>query len=201
MNRPPDPILYSFRRCPFAMRARLALAISRTRVELREVRLSAKPAEFLEKSPKGTVPVLVLPDDTVIDESLDIMVWALTERDPEKWLDRVDDELIAENDGPFKRDLDRYKYSARDTADARAGREGGLKYLLKLDDRIAGSGWLAGASRGLTDAAIFPFVRQYSAVDREWFEAQNLPHLRLWLDAYLKSDLFQLIMLRAAPPA
>ena len=201
MNRTADPILYSFRRCPFAMRARLALTVSRTSFELREVRLAAKPAELLEKSPKGTVPVLVLPDCKVIDESLDIMRWALNERDPENWLDRIDDELIAENDGPFKRGLDRYKYSARNTADSQSGREDGLRFLYKLEDRISGSGWLTGASRGLTDAAVFPFVRQFAAVDTQWFEAQPLPRLRPWLDTYSRSDLFESIMIRAVPPA
>ena len=199
MNLPPDPILYSFRRCPFAIRARLALAISRTTFELREVRLAAKPAEMLEKSRKGTVPVLVMPDSHVIDESLQIMGWALKNDDPEGWLDRVDDVLIAENDGPFKHDLDRYKYSARNTADSLAHRERGLKFLYKLDVLMSGGNWLAGVSRGLTDAAIFPFVRQFASVDQEWFEAQSLPYLRHSLDQYLQSDLFQSIMLRVAP--
>lgn len=181
------------------MRARLALTISQTRFELREVRLAAKPAELLERSPKGTVPVLVLPDDKVIDESLDIMVWALNKRDPEKWQDRVDDELIKENDGPFKNDLDRYKYSGRNTADFMAHRESGFGFLHKLDAQMSAGGWLAGASRGLTDAAIVPFVRQFASVDRDWFEAQSLPHLRPWLDEYLKSDLLRSILLRVAP--
>lgn len=199
MNRPADPILYSFRRCPFAMRARLALAISRTTFELREVRLAAKPADLLEKSPKGTVPILVLPDGQVIDESLRIMHWALKNNDPEGWLDRIDDALIAENDGPFKHDLDRYKYVGRGTADALAHRERGLNFLHKLDVTMAGGNWLAGASRGLTDVAIFPFVRQFASVDRDWFEAQSLRSLQPWLDRFCQSDLFQSIMLRVAP--
>lgn len=196
MNRPTDPILYSFRRCPFAMRARLALAISRTTFELREVRLAAKPAELLAKSPKGTVPILVLPDGKVIDESLDIMGWALKNADPEGWLDRVDDELIAENDGPFKHDLDRYKYSERNTDSSLAHRERGVKFLRKLDRHLSGGNWLAGSLRGLTDAAIFPFVRQFASVDRGWFEAQSLSCLQPWLDQYGRSDLFQSIMQR-----
>lgn len=181
------------------MRARLALAISRTTFELREVRLAAKPAELFEKSPKGTVPVLVMPDGHVIDESLQIMGWALNNGDPEGWLERVDDILIAGNDGAFKQDLDRYKYSGRNTANSLAHRERGLKFLHKLDVQMSGGKWLAGASRGLTDAAIFPFVRQFAAVDQEWFEAQSLPCLRPWLAQYCKSDLFQSIMLRVAP--
>ena len=199
MNRPPDLVLYSFRRCPFAIRARLALAISRTTFELREVKLAAKPAQLLEKSPKGTVPILVAPDGQVIDESLNIMRWALENRDPEGWLDRLDPELIADNDRPFKHDLDRYKYSGRSTEDSLAHRERGLKFLLELDVRISRGNWLAGAARGMTDAAIVPFVRQFASVDRAWFEAQSLPHLRPWLDQYCKSDLFQSIMIRVAP--
>ncbi|MEP7315924.1 MAG: glutathione S-transferase [Sphingomicrobium sp.] len=199
MNRPADPILYSFRRCPFAIRARLAMAISRTTFELREVKLAAKPGDLLEKSPKGTVPVLVMPDGIVIDESLRIMGWALENSDPEGWLGRVDDELIAENDGPFKHDLDRYKYSGRNNADALAHRESGANFLHKLDARMLGGDWLAGASRGFTDAAIFPFVRQFASVDRDWFDAQSLSSLRPWLDRCCKSDLFQSIMLRVVP--
>lgn len=199
MNRPADPILYSFRRCPFAMRARLALAISRTRYELREVRLAAKPSDLFEKSPKGTVPVLVMPDGQVIEESLQIMDWALNIRDPDGWLDRIDDQLIAENDGPFKQDLDRYKYSGRTTSDALVHRDRGLVFLHKLDRRMAGGNWLAGSSWGLTGAAIVPFVRQFASVDRDWFDAQSLPALRPWLDQFCESDLFQSMMLRVVP--
>ena len=199
MIRPPDPILYSFRRCPFAMRARLALAVSRTTFELREVKLAAKPAAMLEISPKGTVPVLVLPDGHIIDESLPIMSWALTRCDPEGWLDRNDAALIAANDGPFKHDLDWYKYPERHAADPRAHRENGLKFLREVDAVISAGDRLGGGTPGLTDAAIFPFVRQFAAVDQEWFDAQSLPYLRPWLDHYFKSDLFQSIMLRVAP--
>ena len=120
MTGPTDPILYSFRRCPYAIRARLALAVSGTRGELREVKLSAKPQAMLDASPKGTVPVLVLPGGTMLDESLDIMRWALAKRDPEGWLTRDDAALIAMNDGPFKHDLDRFKYPERHGADPRA---------------------------------------------------------------------------------
>ena len=122
-----DPILYSFRRCPYAMRARMALTVSATRCELREVRLSAKPAAMLAASPKGTVPVLVLPDGRVIDESLDIMRWALASNDPEGWLTRDDAALIALNDGPFKHDLDRYKYPDRHDADPIIHRASGAR--------------------------------------------------------------------------
>lgn len=199
MHRSPEPVLYSFRRCPFAMRARLALVVGRTRYELREVMLGAKPAELLEASPKGTVPVLVVPCGRVVDESLQIMDWALKLSDPEAWLDRVDVDLIAENDGRFKRDLDGYKYAARATVSSVAHRESGLEFLHKLDVRMSSGEGLAGASRGLTDAAIVPFVRQFASVDPDWFEAQSLPNLQPWLDQYCKSDLFQSVMLRVPP--
>jgi glutathione S-transferase len=181
------------------MRARLALAVSGTRCELREVRLSAKPQAMLAASPKGTVPVLVMPDGEVIDESIDIMRRALAHRDPEGWLERDDAALVAENDGPFKHDLDRYKYPQRHGADAAEHREKGLAFLRLLDARLAGAGQLCGASRGLADAAIMPFVRQFAAVDREWFETLPLPYLRTWLAGHLASDLFAAVMLRLDP--
>ena len=191
-------MLYSFRRCPYAMRARLALAVSGTCGELREVRLSAKPQAMLDASPKGTVPVLVLPDGTVLDESLDIMRWALTRCDPEGWLARDDAELIAINDGPFKHDLDRTKYPERYGADASKHRESGLAFLRELDRRLANAAQLCGPTRGLTDAAIMPFVRQFAAIDRAWFSALPLPHLQGWLAGHLASGLFEAIMLRVA---
>jgi glutathione S-transferase len=199
MTASADPVLYSFRRCPYAMRARLALAISGTAVALREVALRAKPPALLAASAKGTVPVLVLPDGSAIDESLDIMRWALANHDPEGWLARDDTALIAANDGPFKQDIDGYKYPERGTGDPIAHREGGLAFLRQLDARIAAGGQLDGPARGLTDAAIIPFVRQFAAVDRLWFDAQPIPHLRAWLQSHLASDLFAAIMIRVPP--
>ena len=194
MTKPPDPTLYSFRRCPFAMRARLALAVSGTRVELREVKLSEKPAAMLAVSAKGTVPVLVLPDGQVIDESLAIMRWALTNHDPERWLERDDDALIAANDGPFKQDLDRYKYPQQYDVDPLIYRERGLNFLREIDVVVLPGDQLGGGVRGLNDAAIVPFVRQFAAIDRRWFDALALPRLQAWLDDYVKSELFQMIM-------
>jgi glutathione S-transferase len=199
MTLAPVPILYSFRRCPYAMRARLALRISGTRVALREVKLSAKPAAMLSASPKGTVPVLVLPDGRVIDESLDIMHWALAQADPEDWLARDDAALIAANDGAFKQHLDRYKYPQRYGIDAEVHRAAGLDMLMVLEDRLSGQSQLSGAQRGLTDAAILPFVRQFSRVDLDWFAAQPLPYLGRWLDDHLSSALFESIMTRVSP--
>jgi len=194
-----DPILYSFRRCPYAMRARLALLVSDTTCELREVKLSAKPAEMLEASPKGTVPVLVLPDGTVIDQSLDIMRWALKRNDPEGWLARDDVALIAANDGPFKHDLDRYKYPERHGSDAAAHRERGLAFLRELDARLGERPQLGGTTRGMADAAIMPFVRQFAATDPDWFASKSLARLQTWLADHLASPLFTATMFRAPP--
>lgn len=181
------------------MRARLGVAVAGIVCELREVKLGAKPAAMLDASPKGTVPVLVLAEGTVIDESLDIMRWALTAHDPEGWLLREDAALIAANDGPFKRDLDRYKYPERHGADALTHRAGGLEFLCRLEDQLAGSPQLCGSSRGITDAAIVPFVRQFAAVDPDWFAAQPLSCVQAWLADHLASDLFAKIMLRVKP--
>ena len=194
-----EPVLYSFRRCPFAMRARLALAISGTRCVLREVRLSRRPAAMLAASPKGTVPVLVLDDGAVLEESLSIMRWALARNDPEGWLERDDPDLIARNDGPFKRDLDRYKYPDRHGSNPLAHREQGLKFLSMLDARLSGAGQLCGAQRGMADVAIMPFVRQFAAVDPGWFTAQPIPSLQAWLADHRASPLFEAIMTRHEP--
>lgn len=194
-----EPVLYSFRRCPYAMRARLALLVSGTRCQLREVVLRAKPPALLAASPKGTVPVLVTQDGEVIAESIDIMRWALARHDPEGWLTRDDAELIAANDGGFKRDLDGYKYPERHSGDALAHRSSALGFLRTLDTRLAGHTQLCGPVRGITDAAIMPFVRQFAAVDRDWFDAQPLPHLQAWLEGHLASPLFAAAMVRLAP--
>ncbi|RVQ68813.1 glutathione S-transferase [Croceicoccus ponticola] len=199
MTEQADPILYSFRRCPYAMRARLALKVGGLRCELREIKLSAKPDAMLAASPKGTVPVLVMPGGEVIDESIDIMRRALALHDPEGWLDRDDRSLIALNDEDFKRDLDRYKYPERQDADPSYHRDSGLGFLRELESRLMQSDQLCGAARGIADAAIFPFVRQFAAVDREWFDGVPLPRLKTWLDGHLSSDLFAAIMVRPRP--
>ena len=193
------PVLYSFRRCPYAMRARLALAISGLDIRIREVVLRDKPAEMLTASPKGTVPVLVLPDGQVVDESLDVMKWALARNDPENWrgANSVETEaLIAQSDSAFKHALDRYKYPNRyDGVEPGAQREDGLVILREWDTRIAASGGqLLGPERTLADMALFPFVRQFAATDREWFTAQSLPALQEWLAGHLASPLFKSIM-------
>jgi glutathione S-transferase len=191
------PILYSFRRCPYAMRARMAIAVSGVSVALREVVLRDKPLEMLAISPKGTVPVLHLAGGEVIDESLDIMRWALGQHDPENWLAGDDPERIAANDGPFKAALDRYKYPHRyDIVDIEPYRRAGWKILADLDERLADQASLAGSSPGFADIAIFPFVRQFAATDPLWFDRQAAASLRRWLTALTAMPLFETIMQR-----
>ena len=191
------PLLYSFRRCPYAMRARMALMASGVQVRLREVVLRDKPAEMLEASPKGTVPVLVLEDGMVIDESRDVMQWAMEQNDPGGW--KTDDaaSLIAEADGPFKNALDRYKYPNRyedEGVDKLEQRAKGREFLAKLDVRLAQHDQLLGDTVTEADIAIFPFVRQFANTDRGWFDAEPLPHLQRWLAGHLDSDLFLSVM-------
>ncbi|WP_417620763.1 glutathione S-transferase [Parasphingorhabdus sp.] len=191
------PILYSFRRCPYAMRARMALLVSKTPVRLREVVLRDKPAEMIAASPKATVPVLVLSDGQVIDESLAIMHWALEGNDPENWLqgNMAEKELIAEADGPFKDHLDRYKYPSRyENVDPLDHRAGGLAFLEKLDGLIQTAGQLMGRTPSIADHAIFPFVRQFANNDRDWFDQLPLPALQKWLGDHLASPLFATTM-------
>ena len=189
-------ILYSFRRCPYAMRARMALLASGVQPVLREIVLRNKPAEMLAASPKGTVPVLVLADGRVIDESLDIMHWALAQNDPLGWLVGDDTDLIAANDGPFKAALDRYKYPHRHGSDPIAHRAVGVAHLALLNARLAESSFLHGPQPALTDIAIFPFIRQFAATDQDWFDAQPLPHVQRWLGALITAPLFAQAMHR-----
>ncbi len=191
------PILYSFRRCPYAMRARLALLNSGIACELREVRLSAKPAELIAASPKATVPVLILPDQTVIDESIDIMRWALELRDKNGWLqgDSAEtDRLIAQNDGVFKHHLDRYKYPEKFGSDAIEYRDAGTAILREYDAILSHQTYLSGQSPGLADYALLPFIRQFAHIDRDYFYALPLPHLIAWLTARLGEPLFANVM-------
>lgn len=195
------PVLYSFRRCPYAMRARLAIAQAGVRVRLREVVLRDKPAHMLEISPKGTVPVLRLPDGTVIDESLEIMRWALGTADPSGWLAPDEgtladmDALIADNDGDFKHHLDRFKYATRyEGVDPLEHREAAEVFLRKLEARLQEGGWLFGNKPCLADYAILPFIRQFSGVDRAWFEQAPYPALHRWLAIFIESGFFKSVM-------
>ena len=189
------PILYSFRRCPYAMRARLALVSAGIESELREILLRDKAPEFLETSPKGTVPVIVT-DNQTIEESLDIMDWALAQNDPENWRDYPTEgrALIAEGDGPFKTALDRYKYQHRHQSDIEVERQNASVFLRKLDAQLQDHPYLYGDHPTLPDMATVTFVRQFANTDRAWFDAQDWHNLRRWLDAFTESDRFAHIM-------
>ena len=179
------------------MRARMAVAVSGVGVELREVVLRDKPVEMLEISPKGTVPVLLTPDGVVIEESFDIIRWALMQRDPDGWLRHADDRLIAANDGPFKQALDRYKYPHRyGLQNGTEHRDAAMVHLAVLNSLLEDAPYLGGEQPALTDIALFPFVRQFAATDKSWFDAQPLTALQRWLQAWLASELFAIIMTR-----
>ncbi len=171
-------------------------------VEIREIVLRDKPRHMLEVSPKGTVPVLVLADGTVIDESLDIMRWALHQNDPDGWLHEEARAmaLIADNDGPFKTALDRYKYSDRHPEQPVAvWRAMGETFLQVLEDHLQQQPGLLGSATSIADVAIFPFVRQFAMVDSGWFAAAPYPALRSWLERWLASTLFLEVMQKQPP--
>lgn len=195
------PLLYTFRRCPYTIRARMAIKVSGVEVTMHEVNLRDKPAALLECSPKGTVPVLQLTDGHVIDESLDIMQWALSINDPEHWLDDpsgLSEEaqaLIKQNDEPFKKALDQYKYSVRYPEHSEQYyREQAEFFLKELDVRLSQTKYLMGNRLTVPDLAIFPFIRQFSNVDKDWFYASPYKYLNQWLDARISSDLFAAVM-------
>ena len=201
MSKNKLPVLYSFRRCPYAIRARLAIKASTFEVELREVILSNKPQQMLACSPKGTVPVLQLADGTVIDESRDIMEWALKQQDPENWLpnNTFDIEetrrLIDFNDNEFKGHLDRYKYSDRFPEQPeeyyRQLCEG---FLQQLEDKLNSNTYLLGNKLTMVDMAIFPFIRQFAHVDKNWFDQTQYKKLQQWLELMLALPLFNKVM-------
>ncbi|EED33745.1 glutathione S-transferase, N-terminal domain [gamma proteobacterium NOR5-3] len=197
------------------MRARMAVAYAGVSVELREVVLKDKPSAMLEASSKGTVPVLILPDGTVIDESIDIMLWALKHADSNRWLpwdsqgdvsdDMPDDvpeeipeeiaQLIAENDGSFKALLDKYKYADRHPKhSAQWYRDQADVFLQNLEARLTDTPWLGGPRLSFADVAIFPFIRQFAMVDRPWFDQAPYPQLHRWLNILLESTLFTSVM-------
>ena len=192
-----EALLYSFRRCPYAMRARLALRYSGVPVRIVEVSLKAKPAEMLALSPKGTVPVLNV-DGQVIEESLEIMQWALAQNDPDNWLLQGDPAvfaLIAENDQDFKYHLNRYKYAERYPEQPMEHyRAGGEVFLQKLEALLADRDYLMANHLTLADAALAPFVRQYAHVDRVWFAGTPYKRLQAWLERFLESALFISVM-------
>jgi len=191
--------LYSFRRCPYAMRARLAITIAGNEVELREVVLKDKPAELLEVSPKATVPVLVQTNGKVLQESLDIMLWAAENHAIWQSLDEQQRKetfvLIEENDVSFKQALDRYKYADRyPEHNQQFYREQGEQFLDKLEQRLTKHLGLVSDSLTLVDYALLPFIRQFALVDWDWFVEADYPKLQNWLNGFLQSDLFKQVM-------
>lgn len=196
-----DGLLYSFRRCPYAIRARMALAQSGLDPEHREILLRDKPAHMLALGQRGTVPLLALPDGTVLEESVEIMDWALQRSDPNAWLRNRNEAarvaLLERNDGAFKADLDRYKYPERssedDAEDLAGARDRAVRHLEAIEALLTDP-FLDGATPGFFDAAIFPFVRQFSAVDRAWFERLPLPRLVDWCARMLEHPDFTTVM-------
>ncbi|WP_048440345.1 glutathione S-transferase [Caenimonas sp. SL110] len=199
------PLLYTYRRCPYAMRARMALLQAGIEFDAHEISLRDKPAAMLELSPKGTVPVMLLPDGRVIDESLDIMRWALEASDEGGWWQRAQAAscrvLVDINDGPFKQLLDRYKYPERHPSGEGQAfhRAEAVKCLLiALDHALGRQAFLGGDEPCAADIAIFPFVRQFRAVDEAWFDAQGFHALQRWLRGWLESELFERCMKKPA---
>ena len=198
------PVFYSFRRCPYAIRARMALRYAGVTVHLREVVLKQKPKALLDISPKGTVPVLQLENGQVIDESLDIMLWALACSDPDKWLsEKYRSEmkpLIDKNDQHFKPILDHYKYPQQsEKQDPLYYRDQALPFLQGLDDALVQHDWLMGEHMGLADVALFPFLRQFAMVDSNWFWQSSFVNLQIWLKRFLESELFLSVMVKYKP--
>ncbi|MCK5355108.1 MAG: glutathione S-transferase [Methyloprofundus sp.] len=201
------PVLYSFRRCPYAMRARMALKISGCRVCLREVVLRDKPQALLACSAKGTVPVLVLANGTVIDESRDIMQWALSQNDPEQWFPTEKGglcisikQLLDSNDYEFKNNLDRYKYPNRyPEQEPEYYRAQAEQFLAILEARLNTHQFLMGERVSTADIAIFPFIRQFAHVDKKWFEQAAYPRLQSWLDCFIQGELFNAVMQKYSP--
>ena len=194
------PILYSFRRCPYAMRARLALLEANQKVEIREILLKEKPVEFLQASPSSTVPCLLI-DDKIIDESLDIMTWALNKNDPGNFLDMPDlgYNLINENDGPFKLALDKTKYHSRyPDENPKSNREKASSFIHKLENILEGS-FLFGEDPKLADIAVLPFIRQFALVDKIWFDQQPWQKVVVWLNLFLESKRFTDIQQKYVP--
>ena len=198
------PLLYSFRRCPYAMRARLGILFAEQQVELREIILKNKPPQMLAISPKGTVPVLKLTDGKVIEESFDIMIWALAQKDPQGLLAaevlHEANALIDKNDNEFKHWLDRYKYADRHPEMTQTEyRQRGEAFLQTLEELLTKSTYLLGDKVTIADIGIMPFVRQFAHVDRDVFYSLPYPNLQRWLKHWLEHPMFLQIMTKYQP--
>ncbi len=199
-------ILYSFRRCPYAIRARLAILTSGINVEIREVTLNAKPPALLRISSKATVPVLITADERIIDESIDIMNWALNQSDPEKWLpsDTKEEQLTSEltyiNDQTFKHFLDRYKYSDRYPENSELYyRQQAELILINLEHNLIHNTYLVSNRLTMVDVALLPFIRQFALVNKAWFDVAPYPKIQAWLEKFIASELFNSSMVKLAP--
>ena len=196
------PILFSFRRCPYAMRARIAIKLCNLECEIREINLRLKNKEFLELSPKGTVPVLVLPDDKIIEESMDIIHWAISNNDPYNLklknleIYNKDMQLISIFDNEFKYHLDRYKYNSRYKGINKEEHKYKARDLLvNLNNSLKEKQWLNGENISISDISILPFIRQYRIADIKWFDEKlELPNINRWLDKFLNSKIFNNVM-------
>lgn len=195
------PILYSFRRCPYAMRARLAIKASGIIVEIREVELKNKPKEFLGISPKATVPIVCISSKQIIEESLDIMEWALKINDPLKLLkyeklNRIEiHNILNKLENEFKQNLDRYKYSSRfDLPSPKLYRDKNLQTLNEFNNLLQNNKGICSSHLSLLDYAIFPFIRQFRNVNSVWFDSLELKFLQTWLYELIDSDEFSSIM-------
>ena len=199
-------ILYSFRRCPYAIRARLAILTSGINVEIREVTLNDKPPALLRISSKATVPVLITADERIIDESIDIMNWALNQSDPEKWLpsDTKEEQLTSEltyvNDQTFKHFLDRYKYSDRYPENSELYyRQQAELILINLERNLIHNTYLVSNRLTMVDVALLPFIRQFALVNKAWFDVAPYPKIQAWLEKFIASELFNSSMVKLAP--
>lgn len=193
-----SPVLYSFRRCPYCMRAHMALKNSAIQVELREVDLNNMPEEALKISEHETVPILVLPDGKVIDESWDILKWALNQNDPDNWLGNdneflLDAEILIEtNDFSFKEDLDHYKYADRfPEHPAEHYRQACEEFIEELEENLSEHQFLLADRLTLADIGVFPFIRQFSLVDKDWFDQSRYKNVKNWLNKMIDSKLFR----------
>lgn len=206
MTGQPYPVLYSFRRCPYAMRARMALYISNQACTLREVVLRDKPDAMLAASAKGTVPVLITSDGQVIEHSLDIMLWTLEQNDPFHWLSPGEGskeemlDLIKRTETEFKPHLDRYKYATRyEDVDPLEHRNLAAGFIRILNARLSTSPYLFGERASLADYAIAPFIRQFANADRNWFDNAPYPFVQTWLSEFVDSGVFLAIMGKYKP--
>ena len=198
-----NAVCYTFRRCPYAIRARMALDCAGIEPEYREIRFSDKPPQMLSVSPKGTVPVLIRGEGEVLEESWDIIGWALAQNDPENWLPdtpesaKAVDDLLQTNDYRFKDFLDRYKYADRHPElNPEQHRERALWFLEDLESLLGDGGWLGGDRMTVADIAVFPFIRQFSMVEPEWFANSPFNRVRDWLERIMGSPRFERVMVK-----